>query len=282
MHIFREIEPLRAHLQEQHLSRRTIGFVPTMGALHEGHLGLIRASREANNLTVCSIYVNPTQFNNPDDLEKYPRTPSRDFDMLREALCDVVFCPSNPEMYPQVPQLKFDFGPLDKIMEAEFRPGHFSGVALVVSKFLNIVKPDTAYFGQKDYQQFKIISKLVLELNFDVKLVCIPIVREQDGLAMSSRNMRLDEYERKRATVIYECLTRTREGLRQGESFSALRNEAVARCKEKNVILEYFVLADRENLTSLENVEGTTDAILLMAAYVGEVRLIDNLFIIKT
>ena len=279
MHIFREIEPLKAHLHQQHLSHCTIGLVPTMGALHPGHLGLVRASNRENNVTICSIFVNPTQFNNPADLDNYPRTLERDFDLLQEALCDVVFCPSIQEMYPQASQVKFDLGRLDKIMEGEFRPGHFSGVALVVSKLFNIVKPDAAYFGQKDYQQFKIISRLVHELKFDLKLVCIPIVREADGLAMSSRNLRLNKDERMRATVLFQCLQRSREGLLQSKPFSVLKDEACTLCEKNDIKLEYLVLADRENLTLSGNDTNVGDCILLIAAYVGEVRLIDNIFI---
>ncbi len=279
MHIFREIEPLKAHLHQQHLSNFSIGLVPTMGALHQGHLGLVRASKAGNNVTICSIFVNPTQFNNPADLDKYPQTIERDIDLLRGALCDVVFCPSIQAMYPEASQIKFDLGHLDKIIEGEFRPGHFSGVALVVSKLFNIVKPDKAYFGQKDYQQFKIISTLVHELKFNLTLVCIPIVRETDGLAMSSRNMRLNEHERIRAAVIYQCLMRTREGLLRGQSFSVMKNEAFALCKKHDIKLEYLVLADREDLTLLGNDANVGHCILLIAAYVGEVRLIDNIFI---
>src|ERR1043165_7630788 len=187
MEIFKEIQSLKAFLSQKRNSV-SIGLVPTMGALHAGHLSLIEASKRENQLTVCSIFVNPAQFNNAKDLEKYPRTLERDLGMLEKAGCDVVFAPDAKMMYEAEPMIKFDFGDLDKILEGEFRPGHFSGVALVVSKFFHIIKPTVAYFGQKDFQQFKVIEKLVKELKFDLQLKPMPIFRESDGLAMSSRN----------------------------------------------------------------------------------------------
>lgn len=280
MHIFKEISPLRAHLRQHHSSHSSLGLVPTMGALHVGHQSLVQASKKENDTTICSIYVNPAQFNNPGDLVKYPRTFEADIERLTEAGCDVVFCPDNSEMYAESRHLAFDFGPLDKILEGEFRPGHFSAVALVVSKLFNIVQPDRAYFGQKDFQQFKIISRLVAELKFNLKVVCVPIVRERDGLAMSSRNMRLNENERKRATVLYQCLLKAREGLLQGKSFLGLREEARERCRLNGAKLEYLSLADRENLKPLEKITDGENAILLIAAQVGPVRLIDNLYVV--
>jgi len=182
-------------------------------------------------------------------------------------------------MYPVASQLKFDFGALDKILEGEFRPGHYSGVALVVSKLFNLVQPDRAYFGQKDFQQFRVISRLVEELKFDLSLVCAPIVREADGLAMSSRNMRLNAAERKRAVILYQSLKQTRDRLLQGESFSELRKTVASQFDLNNVKLEYLALADRESLTLLDNITDPSRAILLIAAHVGDVRLIDNLFL---
>lgn len=279
MHIFREIGPMKAYLKRERSNRSTVGLVPTMGALHGGHVSLLQASKRENTITLCSIYVNPTQFNNPADLEKYPRTLDKDIQMLQEAECDAVFCPDNSTMYPAASQLKFDFGALDKILEGEFRPGHYSGVALVVSKLFNLVQPDRAYFGQKDFQQFRVISRLVEELKFDLSLVCAPIVREADGLAMSSRNMRLNAAERKRAVILYQSLKQTRDRLLQGESFSELRKTVASQFDLNNVKLEYLALADRESLTLLDNITDPSRAILLIAAHVGDVRLIDNLFL---
>ncbi|MBX2915376.1 MAG: pantoate--beta-alanine ligase [Cyclobacteriaceae bacterium] len=278
MKIFKEIESLRTYLKQIRQPAGLIGFVPTMGALHAGHLALIAASHQECNYTVCSIYVNPTQFNNPADLAKYPNTLDQDIAMLEQAGCDVLFCPTHTEMYPHPDHIRFDFGLLDKTLEGEFRPGHFSGVALVVSKLLNIVRPDKAYFGQKDFQQYLIVSKLVADLNFNVQLRCMPIVREPDGLAMSSRNTRLTSAQRKRALVFYQSLQQARARLHAGVAFEVVKAEVKSICENQPEIkLEYLALADTANLSLLKNV--TTQSILLIAGYVGEVRLIDNLIL---
>jgi pantoate--beta-alanine ligase len=278
MEIFNEIKPIRAFLTAQKKLGRTIGLVPTMGALHDGHIELIRSSRQENDLTVCSIYVNPTQFNNATDLEKYPRTLAADSALLQEAGCDVIFAPANSEMYASPSQLDFDMGHLDKILEGEFRPGHFSGVALVVSKLFNIAAPTRAYFGQKDFQQYKVITRLVEELLFDIELRSVPIVREKSGLAMSSRNQRLTAEERERATVFYRSLLLATDLLKKGESIIPVREKVKQLCEsEPAVRLEYFEWVDTVNLKPAENVSSQT--ILLIAGYVGEVRLIDNLIV---
>jgi pantoate--beta-alanine ligase len=278
MEIFDEIEPLRTFLIHKRALHQSIGLVPTMGALHSGHLALIKESKSANDVTVCSIYVNPTQFNNPTDLEKYPRTWEQDKKLLLEAGCEVIFVPSNNEIYAKPSSLRFDFGSLDKILEGKFRPGHFSGVALVVSKLFNIVQPQRAYFGQKDFQQYKVISKIVEELLFDLELCSVPIVRESSGLAMSSRNQRLSEVDRSNATVLYQSLVMAKDRLLKGEKLDSVRDRVREKCEQfQNIKLEYFELADIENLNPTEIV--TSKTILLIAAYVGEVRLIDNLLI---
>jgi len=278
MDIFSQIAPLRAFLEQKKLIGKSVGFVPTMGALHDGHLTLIRESHRENEITVCSIYVNPTQFNNADDLASYPRTIVRDIEMLESVGCNVLFCPSNEEVYPEKSIIKFDFGTLEQIMEGKFRPGHFSGVATVVSKLFNIVQPSRAYFGQKDFQQFKIVECLVRELKFNVQLRCVPIQREKDGLAMSSRNMRLDEEQRKNAIVFYESLQMAKDRLEEGLSMSFVREEIKKHCESKpGVKLEYLELTDTLNFVQRESV--TSKAILLIAGYVGEVRLIDNLLL---
>lgn len=256
----------------------SIGMVPTMGALHIGHLSLIAASKRENQLTLCSIFVNPAQFNNTKDLEKYPRNLDRDLEMLAQAGCDVVFAPDIREMYAQKFTLRFDFGELDKILEGKFRPGHFSGVALVVSKLFHIVKPSVAYFGQKDFQQFKIIQKLVDELKFDLQLKQMPIFRETDGLAMSSRNLRLSEPERKKAIVFYEALSGAKKLLKAGQPIFKVKQWVKQKCESmEGITLDYFELADSENLNLTETV--TNKSVLLIAGFVGEVRLIDNLLI---
>jgi len=225
MEIFYEIKPLRAFLNGKRKNPSSIGLVPTMGALHQGHIELIKASRGQNDLTVCSIYVNPTQFNNAFDLEKYPRTLDSDKEKLEKAGCDVIFAPSNEEMYQGTSQIRFDVGEIGSFWEGEFRPGHFNGVAQVVCKLFNIVQPHRAYFGQKDFQQYKVIEKLVDELQFDIQLTSVPIFREPSGLAMSSR-------------------------------------------------IEWV---DTKNLKPVQNV--LAGSVLLIAGYVGEVRLIDNLLL---
>lgn len=278
MEIFNEIKPIRAFLTAQKKRGKSVGLVPTMGALHDGHLELIRISRQENDLTVCSIYVNPAQFNNASDLEKYPRTLASDTALLEAAGCDAIFAPANAEMYSIPSQLHFDMGQLDKILEGEFRPGHFSGVALVVSKLFNIVAPTRAYFGQKDFQQLKVIMKLVEELMFDIELRSVPIVREATGLAMSSRNQRLNAEEKERATVFYRSLLLAKDLLKKGESIIPVREKVKQLCEsEPAVRLEYFEWVDTVNLKPAENVSSQT--ILLIAGYVGEVRLIDNLIV---
>ena len=278
MEIFNEIKPLRAFLAGKRVQQFSIGLVPTMGALHQGHLELIKASRLKNDITVCSIYVNPTQFNNQSDLEKYPRTLKSDTELLAAVGCDVIFAPINIEMYRKKSDLYFDFGHLDKILEGEFRPGHFSGVALVVSKLFNIVQPTSAYFGQKDFQQFKIISKLVEELLFDVTISSVPIVREPNGLAMSSRNQRLSDADRAKATLFYQSLLMARSLLQKGEPFEFVETKIREKCEAvEGIKLEYIELVDTENLKPAHFVLNKT--ILLIAGFVGDVRLIDNLIL---
>ncbi|TXI68859.1 MAG: pantoate--beta-alanine ligase [Cyclobacteriaceae bacterium] len=276
MEIFKEIGPIKAYLKQFRQSPDSIGFVPTMGALHAGHLALVQSSLKENTLTVCSIFVNPTQFNNPNDLAKYPNMLQHDVELLKKVGCDVLFCPSQTEMYPHQDHIRFDFGVLDKILEGEFRPGHFSGVGLVVSKLLNIVEPQRAYFGQKDFQQAMIVQKLVADLNMNVALRFVPIMREPDGLAMSSRNTRLSAGQRKNALVFFNGLQKAKALLQKGVPFETVQKEVKRFCESQPEIkLEYLALADSTNLSLLKSV--TEQSILLIAGYAGEVRLIDNL-----
>lgn len=233
-----------------------------------------------NAVNVCSIYVNPTQFNNPDDLAKYPRTFEKDAVLLEKVGCNVIFYPTNEQMYPEKSIISFDFGHLDKVMEGAFRPGHFSGVALVVSKLFNIVEPDNAYFGQKDWQQFTIIRRLVGELQFGLNLHSIATKREGDGLAMSSRNQRLTPEQRQQATIFYRALIIAREALNKGAKIVDVK-KSVAQlfATEPGVRLEYFELVDKLNLNPVDYVESADQLILCTAGYVGEVRLIDNMFL---
>ncbi len=280
MEIFNKIAPLKAFLKGLRRSDQAVGLVPTMGALHNGHLALISSSKRENSLTVCTIYVNPAQFNNLADLQKYPRNLDNDLELLRKAECDVVFCPDTEEMYSEKSHLKFEFGHLDRVMEGKFRPGHFSGVALVVSKLFNIVQPHNAYFGQKDWQQFAIINRIVNELKFGLTLHFVPTLRESDGLAMSSRNQRLNGKERQLATVFYHALQQAREVLKSGNEISIAKNLVKQMVEDtEGVTLEYFEVAERKNLNVLEIVKGADDPIMCIAGYVGDIRLIDNMFL---
>lgn len=278
MEIFEKVRPIRAFLGRY--VNNSIGLVPTMGALHNGHLQLIKESKKENDLTIATVYVNPTQFNNTSDLDKYPRSIEKDIELLASEGCDVLFSPSNHEMYPKPSLLKMDFGQLDKMLEGEFRPGHFSGVGLVVSKLFNIIQPTKAYFGQKDFQQYKVLCKLVEELDFNINLECVPTLREEDGLAMSSRNQRLDAPMRAKAIVFYKALLRAKKLLLEGASMQLVRQDIKHFCEaESGVKLEYIELATRENLILTDNVNDANNLVLLIAGFVGEVRLIDNIFL---
>lgn len=252
-----------------------------MGALHKGHVALILTAKKENSVTIATIYVNPAQFNNAADLKKYPRTLDIDLQTLEKVGCDAVFCPEDEEMYEETPLLKLDFGHLDKVMEGKFRPGHFSGVALVVSKLFNIALPHRAYFGQKDWQQVAIIKRLVAELKFNLLICTVPIVREVDGLAMSSRNQRLNADERAQAIIFFNSLVWARNALKEGQSIDTVKT-AVKIMLEKvpGMRLEYLELSDSENLKSLDGVVTDAKPILCIAGYAGDVRLIDNLFLV--
>jgi pantoate--beta-alanine ligase len=280
MDIFREIKPLKAFLREKRKAGSVVGFVPTMGALHQGHLSLLHSSQKNECFTVCSIFVNPVQFNNPDDLKKYPRTLEADIALLEQSSCDVLFIPDSSEIYPLEPITRFDFGKLDKIMEGEFRPGHFSGVALIVAKLFNIVEPDHAFFGQKDWQQFTIVRQLVSDLAFNVHLHAVPTLREADGLAMSSRNQRLTPEQRKNANSFYTTLLQSRDQLTAGNTMDSVRISAREFLeKHEGFRLEYLELVDRANLTPLKNVEEPNRAVLCIAGLINDIRLIDNILV---
>lgn len=280
MEIFEEIEPLRAYLKRRRTSGQTVGLVPTMGALHAGHLSLLLSCVKENDTSVCSIFVNPTQFNSAEDLAHYPRTLKEDQAVLAEAGCDVLFCPATEEMYSGPSELSFDFGALDKVLEGKFRPGHFSGVALAVSKLFNIVGPDRAYFGQKDFQQFLVVTRMVEELKFNVRLKSVPILREADGLAMSSRNQRLSENQRAIAPVFYKALLMAKEQIDRGDSIEKVKLSIHQMLdRYSGITLEYFEAAHTQNLKLLDRVTDPDHTILLIAGYVGQIRLIDNLLL---
>jgi len=276
MKIIFSIIETQKYLKSQH--PRKIGFVPTMGALHEGHLALIKKAKEENEITVCSIFVNPTQFNNPEDLKKYPRTLSKDVAMLESVECDLLFVPIASEMYAAKTVMKFDFGYLENILEGKFRPGHFNGVGVIVAKLFNIVKPNNAYFGQKDIQQVAVVKTMVDYLNFDLNLKVCETIREKDGLAMSSRNRRLSEKGREIAPKIYESLEMAKNLLISGKSILETKSE-IEKFYSKNaeITLEYFEIADADTLEILDVEIKPNKTALVVAAYLEEVRLIDNL-----
>ena len=282
MRLFQTISELRPYLQQKRCEGEKIGLIPTMGALHEGHLSLVKQSKAQGDLAVASIFVNPTQFNNPEDLEKYPRNLDRDLEMLTTAGCDAVFAPNAKEMYPEPASLRIDFGSLESELEGKFRPGHFAGVGLVVSKLFNIVQPDQAYFGQKDLQQYYVIEKLVNQLSFPIRLHRVPIMREAHGLAMSSRNERLSEADRQESGLLYKALQAARERLLADDNISqarALVHELIN--SSARLELEYFEVIDVRDFKPLEKVNDKAFIALCIAAEIGQVRLIDNLLLIS-
>jgi pantoate--beta-alanine ligase len=273
------INELKNHIKKARFEGKTIGLVPTMGALHNGHISLIRKSKEATDLTICSIFVNPTQFNNALDLAVYPRTLEADCEMLQKAGCDYVFAPSAAEMYPVPHQIKFDFGNLEHVMEGKFRPGHFNGVGIVVSKLFNIVMPDIAFFGQKDIQQCAVINRLIIDLSFQIKLVICETEREQDGLAMSSRNRNLTIEQREIAPNLYKNMRASQKLLEDGMSINEVKNHLQTTLIQINGIkLEYFEIVDRTSLESIETYLPHQSA-MCIAAFLGKTRLIDNMLI---
>lgn len=278
MHIFNTISETQQFLKAQQRAGKTIGFVPTMGALHAGHISLVKKAKHENDLAVCSIFVNPTQFNNPEDLKKYPRTLEKDCEMLEVAGCDVVFAPSAEEMYPSLPQLRMDFGSLETVMEGKFRPGHFNGVGIVVSKLFNVVKPEKAYFGLKDLQQVAVIRRMVQDLSFDLEIIPCPTMREADGLAMSSRNTRLSAEARTLAPQIYKALNLAKQTLQEGASAEAAQAVVKQHLEAYPAFeLEYFEVADFDSLESIEAKIADGKTALCIAAFLDGVRLIDNI-----
>lgn len=278
MKVFDSVKKVKKHLSEDHIRRKTIGFVPTMGALHDGHLELMKRAKEENDLLAVSVFVNPIQFNNKEDLEKYPRDLNRDKQLLESVGCDILFAPTVDEVYPEDMVVeKFDFGKLESVMEGAFRPGHFNGVAVVVKRLFNIVEPTTAYFGEKDFQQLAIIRKLVEMEKMPIKIVPCSIVREADGLAMSSRNERLAKKERDIAPFIYQTL-QAAVGLKTEKSVEDTKQWVVDRFKEEPAFtLEYFEIADDDMLQPVSEWDEKIGTIGFVAAYLGKVRLIDNI-----
>ncbi|PWJ42050.1 pantoate--beta-alanine ligase [Sediminitomix flava] len=284
MHIFKETTSLRNFLITEQNSSKTVGFVPTMGALHDGHLALIKKSTAENDITICSIYVNPTQFNNSDDLDKYPRTIDKDINLLENVGCTAVFLPDDTIMYPEGKNkedlIEFNFGSIETVMEGAKRPGHFNGVGIVVSKLFHIVQPTKAYFGLKDLQQFLIIRKLTNALSFPIDVIGHPTERAEDGLALSSRNMRLSESQREIAPILYKALQETKNILESSEDVEKAIEKGTQLIDETNQFqIEYLEITDTKSLKKLDSYSKGQNYAICVAAWLGNVRLIDNILI---
>ena len=280
MHIFNKVEDLQRFLSQKKAEGLQIGFAPTMGALHEGHLSLIRKCKEHTDVSVCSIFVNPTQFNDASDLDKYPRTFEKDAELLRSVGNDVLFYPATEEIYPSDLDTKvdIDFGHLDQVLEGAFRPGHFEGVAQVVNRLLDIVQPHELFMGQKDFQQFMIVQHMINQLQKDVKLVMCPIIRETHGLAMSSRNERLKPIERQQASLLFHILQQISSQL-QKNSPSKVCDWAISKLSVPGFRPEYFEIIDGNSLLPLKVYEQKGLTVACLAVWVGDVRLIDNIIV---
>ena len=277
MKVFSKISKTTSFLQEQKNIGKTIGFVPTMGALHEGHLALMQQAKEENDLLVVSIFVNPIQFNKSSDLEKYPRNLEQDKQLLEKVNCDILFAPTVEEMYPEPIIKEYNFGKLGKVMEGANRPGHFNGVAIVVKKLFDITIPNKAYFGEKDFQQLAIIEKLVEMEHLDLEVVPCPIVRETDGLAMSSRNERLAAQHRKNAPFIYKTLQQAKK-MTASKSVMEVKSWVENEFNSNDAFeLEYFEVADAVDLQEVKDWMGTKNIMGFVVANMGNVRLIDNI-----
>ncbi len=282
MILFKKATDLRKWVDAQSKKGNSIAFVPTMGALHAGHISLIDAASKENQVTISSIFVNPTQFNDLKDFEKYPITIEKDIEMLEAAGCNVLFLPSVKEMYPEgiKPEMQYELGYIETILEGKFRPGHFQGVCMVVHRLLDIVQPDNLYLGQKDYQQCMLISKLVELINQQdtIKVNICPTLREKDGLAMSSRNMRLNEDERKLAAIIYRCLSYIKEHTGK-QSVNDIKKQTQSMLEEAGLRVDYVEIAEAKHLSPITTWDEKEKAVALIAAFMNEVRLIDNMLL---
>jgi pantoate--beta-alanine ligase len=278
MKIIKQKRELQSEIESFKASGKTIGFVPTMGALHDGHKSLVERAVAENEICVVSVFVNPTQFNNSTDLEKYPRNLERDAEFLEKVGCRIVFSPEPQEIY-QPDELdsrfEFDFGGLDTVMEGKFRPGHFNGVVQIVSKLFQLVQPDKAYFGEKDFQQLAIIHRMVNVMNLQVEIVDCPIVREASGLALSSRNERLNEDERKKAVEISKVLSESRNFAPQLSPIELTQWVVEQINSRPGLEVEYYEIVNTSTLQPVYS--WSASSVGCIAVYCGEVRLIDNI-----
>lgn len=288
MNHFNNIQSYQEHFSSIKLEGKSIGFVPTMGALHNGHLSLIKRSKEETDITVCSIFVNKMQFNNMGDFDKYPRIISQDAALLNELECDVLFSPNEYEMYSEgshtvqiiTPNNKpICLGALTNTMEGQYRPNHFEGVVAIVHRLFEIIKPDRAYFGEKDYQQLSIIKKMTTELELPIEIIGCQTIREADGLAMSSRNLLLSKEERKEASTIYRALQACKDDYK-GKSVEDLKTSFKKTINQANLLeMEYVEIVDANNLLSLNKLKDSESAVCCTAVYAGKIRLIDNIIL---
>lgn len=280
MFIIRPSELLQTHLEKLQTQNKTIGFVPTMGALHPGHLSLVKNAQKHNDVVVVSIFVNPTQFNDPKDFELYPRRVEQDIYSLEKAGCNVLFLPSVEDMYPvgttRLPH--YDLGYLETILEGKYRPGHFQGVCQVVHRLMSLVAPENLYLGQKDYQQCLVLKKLLSLTGSQAQIEICPTLRENDGLAMSSRNVRLNSEERNLATGIYKALINISEKLQPG-ALAAVKEDACRMLREYRLQPDYVEIADADTLQLQTSWDGSKKIVALIAAFMGQVRLIDNMIL---
>ena len=281
MKVVKTSKELDLILSPLRLSAQKIGFVPTMGALHEGHISLLKKAILENDVVICSVFVNPTQFNDPKDLEKYPRPIEKDIELLESAGCHYLFLPEVDDIYAEGETWGHNFGKLEQIWEGAMRPGHFKGVGQVVYKLFNIVNPTNAYFGQKDFQQTLIIKKLIADFNLDINLHICPIIREASGLAMSSRNSRLNNLERQSAGNIYKALENTRLSILKGNNdLSELKNKALAILNTiADIKIEYVDIVNPDKLEIIENIDENSPLLMIIAVRLGNTRLIDNMYI---
>ena len=277
MKIVRTVNELKSAVGALKAEGRSVGFVPTMGALHDGHISLINRARADNDIVVVSVFVNPTQFNNPDDLRTYPRTEEADCARLRDAGVDVAFLPSVEEMYPEPDTRVFDLGPVAEVMEGAMRPGHFNGVAQVVSRLFAMVEPDRAYFGEKDFQQIAVIRRMVELEGFDIDIVACPIKREADGLALSSRNVRLTPHQREVAPNIHRILEESRDYYLALSVDEVRRKVIDAINAYPEMEVEYYDIVNAADMQPITEWSQCADAVGCITVYLGDVRLIDNI-----
>jgi pantoate--beta-alanine ligase len=277
MKVFKTVDLLRKSLSLID-TNKSLGYVPTMGALHEGHLSIVKKAKKENDLVIVSIFVNPTQFDENDDLKAYPKTIENDLELLKEVHCDFVFIPEVEDMYPEnIASTNFDFEGLDKVMEGAFRTGHFDGVGTVVKRLFEIIEPTRAYFGEKDFQQLQIIKKMVEKNHMDVQIIPCEIYREKDGLAMSSRNTRLSKEQRDEAPLIQQTLLKCKNIFPERE-ISHIKKMVEDTFKDNNILnLEYFEIADTQTLLSVNNKIPNVKYRAFIAVFAGKVRLIDNI-----